>query len=497
MKRGHLPPLQLGCLISGPRRQFLQQMGTMASLATLPGVAMGAMTSRSAAALRQRVSGAVVTRADRDYADWCNGMVWQSRKPTRRPSLFVRALTETDVIEAVRFARRNGLKVGVRTNGYSVWATFMRNEGLLIDLSRFAGSSIDRASRTAVVQPALWGFNLIERAAPLGLAFPVGHCAQLGLGGYVMGGGVGVNHDHWNHMASFNVIGADVVTAAGELVTANATTNPDLYWAVRGAGQGFPGIVTKLHLQMHERPRDVRGSTYVLPLERCADSIAWIEQAMAQSPGPAEVLMVLAAGPDGQPKTIVLVTAYSATAEQSAATLAPFAASELARASLFKTEATESSMERVLIGSINPMTGFGFGRYAVDVMWTDDAAGALRVVAAQMKRVPSSKSHAVVAFKKHSKLPADTAFSRAGKAFAGLYAVWDERKDDPANLAWLREASRAMEPFASGFYINEIDVEAVPHKARDCFSPQAWQRLAQIRQQRDPQHLFHSFFGIA
>ncbi len=127
---------------------------------------------------------------------------------------------------------------------------------MLIDLSLLNRASFNRDDRSAVVQPALRGAQLIDRAAPLGLAFPVAHCGQVGLGGYLIGGGLGLNHDHWGAMACFSIRGADVVTARGELVTVNASRNADLYWALRGAGQGFPGIVTKLQLALAAAPSE-------------------------------------------------------------------------------------------------------------------------------------------------------------------------------------------------------------------------------------------------
>lgn len=494
------PPLELGVALTGDRRAFLRQLGAAGLAASGAGSAWAAAPAATkvgtAAALRKAVRGTVVGRGERAWAGWCEGLVWQQRKPARRPPLILRASNETDVIEAVRFAKRNGLKVAVRTGGHSIWASSMRDDGLLIDLSQFTRASFNRETRSAVVQPALWGYHLIERAAPLGLAFPVAHCAQVALGGYLIGGGIGMNHDTWGQMACFGIEGADVVTAAGELITVDAQRHSDLYWAVRGAGQGFPGIVTKLHLALQARPQQVLASMYVLPLPRAAEAVAWVEQAMGADPPSIEVLMVLAHGPGGQPVAIVIVNAFAASVDEARASLAPFAGSELAKAAVFKMEAQPSSMEKLLEGSINPLTGFGYGAQAVDVFWTARGSEAVAAAAQQMARTASPMTHVVIAFKSGRPLPADAACSRIDRVFVGLYSAWLGNEHNEANIAWLREASRAVQPFASGQYINEIDIEANPRKAEQCFAPQAWSRLADVRRRHDPHGLFHGFHGI-
>ncbi len=498
MSAGPHPDLRLGVPLTGDRRGFLRQLsaaglaGTIGSTSAAP----GSVAAATSASLRKLTRGTVVGKGEAAWPGWCKGMVWQQRKPARRPPLIVQAANETDVIEAVRFARRNGLKVAVRTGGHSVWASFMRDQGLLIDLSLLNRASFNRDDRSAVVQPALRGAQLIERAGPLGLAFPVAHCGQVGLGGYLIGGGLGLNHDHWGTMACFNIRGADVVTARGELVTVNANRNADLYWAVRGAGQGFPGIVTKLHLALQARPQ-VLSSQYVLPLPRAAEASEWVQAALGEHRPAVEALMVLARGLDGQPVAIVIANAFGASADEARAGLAPFAASELATVAISKAEAAPSSLEKLLTDSINPMTGLGSGGYAVDTLWTAKTADAVAVAAEQMQRAASPMTHAVIAFKSGRALPAYAACSRIDRTFVGLYAAWVGADEDAANLAWLREASTALQPFASGHYINEIDIEAAPHRARDCFSAKAWNRLADVRHRHDSERLFHGFFGVA
>lgn len=87
---------------------------------------------------------------------------------------------------------------------------------------------------------------MVTAAREKGLSFPVPHCPSVGLSGFTMGGGIGWNYPQRGGVATFSIVGADIVTAEGKLVTASAEQNPDLFWAVRGVGPGFFGVVTRL-----------------------------------------------------------------------------------------------------------------------------------------------------------------------------------------------------------------------------------------------------------
>jgi FAD/FMN-containing dehydrogenase len=289
-----------------------------------------------------------------------------------------------------------------------------------------------------------------------------------------------------------------VVTARGELITIDAKRYPDLFWAVRGAGQGFPGIVTKWHLALQPRPRQVMTSVYTLPLVRAAETAAWLQETLGERAQALEVIIALAQGAEGQPVATVFVNAFAASSDEARARLAPFAAGALAGEAISKTEATPSSLEQLLADKGNPVSGAAASAaYAVDSIWTAKPADAVAAAAEQMQRAASPMTHAVIALKSGRSLPADAACSRIDRAFVGLYSVWQGSEGNAANLAWLREASQALQPFASGHYINEIDIEANPQKAADCFSPKAWNRLADVRHRYDPERVFHGFLGVA
>ena len=314
-----------------------------------------------------------------------------------------------------------------------------------------------------------------------------------------MGGGFGLNGDEWGPMACFSVLEADVMTADGELLTAGPDRNEDLFWAVRGAGHGFPGIVTRYRLRVFDAPRDVRTSVYVFPAGRLPEIGEWLLSAAASGLRKTELMALLLdnpdpAAPEPMRKLCVVRPAVFADSEREAeALLAPLAGYPLAKEAVFSQTLQPTTMQKLLEESIDLNRGFGFGRYAVDTCWTEEPAAALRAVADAFVMAPSAKSHVVLLVKSNTKLTERAAFSNITDTWIGTYAVWDEAADDSANVAWLREASAALAPFATGHSINELDAGVDPGKIERCFSPDAWQRLVQLRETRDPDGRFHGF----
>ena len=113
-------------------------------------------------------------------------------KPERYPELIVRPETEAEVVEAVRLARAEGLKVKARSGGHS-WTASSVRDGMLIDLEALDEIIVDPDARTATVQPGVKGDDLGAALRAHGLFFPGGHCPTVCVGGYLLQGGFGWN----------------------------------------------------------------------------------------------------------------------------------------------------------------------------------------------------------------------------------------------------------------------------------------------------------------
>ena len=165
----------------------------------------------------------------------------------------VRPETAAEVAQAVREAVRAGEAIIVVCGGHGPWS-HAPHLGVRVELSALDGVEIDGLAldgEDAVVHiggGALWG-DVAERLAADGLAISSGDTASVGVGGLTLGGGIGWMVRAWG-LASDQLIGAQIVTAAGEIVEASAEENADLFWALRGGGGNF-GIVTRFDFAAH------------------------------------------------------------------------------------------------------------------------------------------------------------------------------------------------------------------------------------------------------
>ncbi|MEV0714175.1 FAD-binding oxidoreductase [Asanoa sp. NPDC050611] len=193
------------------------------------------------------LTGQILTPTDFGYDDARS--VWNAMVD-RRPRLIVRCGTVADVVNAVRYAREHDLEIGVRCGGHSVLGLAVPADGLMIDLTPMGGVTVDPRTRRARVQGgALLG--ALDRAAQAhGLATTAGNVSHTGVGGLTLGGGMGWLARQYG-LSCDNVLSYEVVTAAGEVLTASRAEHPELFWGLRGGGGNF-GIVTSFEFQLHE-----------------------------------------------------------------------------------------------------------------------------------------------------------------------------------------------------------------------------------------------------
>ncbi len=209
----------------------------------------------------------IITPGSPDY-DRCRMLL--NRRFDYRPAVIVACAADEDVAFTIRFARVHGLPIAIRAGGTSPGGFSSNDGGLLLDLSRITEIAVDTTSRSVRVGSGTLLQTLIERLGPAGLMVPVGECMPVGFSGLAMGGGFGLLSRTLG-LTCDNILEARLVTAEGEVLTANEGENPDLYWALRGAGGGNFGVVTSLTMQLHPLPPTLAFATIMWPLDQAAE----------------------------------------------------------------------------------------------------------------------------------------------------------------------------------------------------------------------------------
>lgn len=201
------------------------------------------------------LTGDFLTASHPDFDE--TSLVWDARHAGRRPQLIARCVNESDVEIALRYAQTAGLVVSVRSGGHQPMGYGTNDGGLVIDMRSMDQVDVHPHSRTARLGGGILAGNVVgvtsaHSLVPVSGVFPgIGYC------GLALHGGEGFLSRLYGY-ASDHIVSARLVTADGTRVRVAADEDPDLFWALRGAGGNF-GVVTELEIGLHPMPRSTRG----------------------------------------------------------------------------------------------------------------------------------------------------------------------------------------------------------------------------------------------
>ncbi len=193
----------------------------------------------------------------------------------QRPAAVAIPKSSTDVTAIVGFAAENGLRVAAQGPGHGAPALGDLGGAILLRTHELSAIEVDPAARRATVGAgAAWG-PVVAACAEHGLVPLAGSSPTVGVGGYSLGGGIGFLARKHGIQAN-RVTGIDVVLADGREVRADAGSEADLFWALRGGGGSF-GVVTALEFELIELA-DFTGGALAWPWERASEVVpAWLE----------------------------------------------------------------------------------------------------------------------------------------------------------------------------------------------------------------------------
>jgi FAD/FMN-containing dehydrogenase len=437
--------------------------------------------------LRARVSGRVVTPDDPAYD--------RARTPfyggfDRRPSAIVQAADAADVAQVVALARDTGLELAIRSGGHSPAGHSVIDGGIVLDLGAMRALDLDTEAGTAWAEPGLTAGEYTTAAAAPGLATGFGDTGSVGIGGITLAGGVGyLARKHG--LTIDNLLAAEVVTADGQLVRANAEEHPDLFWALRGGGGNF-GVATRFQFRLHPLA-EVVGGMLLLPAsaEVVAGFIALAEAAPEElstiaNVMPAPPMPFVPAEHYGQ-LIIMALMVYAGDVEAGQRAVEPFRSLATPLADLIKPmaypeiyppEDPEYHPAAVARTMFIDQVDHQVAETIIGFLRDSDAslrAAQLRVLGGAMARVPVEA----------------TAFAhRRSPIMANVASFYDGPADKPVRQAWVGEFAEALHQGDDGAYVGFLTDED-PARVRQAYPGSTWDRLVQVKAQYDPTNLFH------
>ncbi|MEU8995387.1 FAD-binding oxidoreductase [Streptomyces caniferus] len=441
-----------------------------------------------------RIEGRVLRRGDYRYENLRREACWHAGVPDRYPELIVLANNEDDVVGAVELARREGLQIAVRSGGHSWSASHLRDGTVLIDLSNLRHVTVDRDAMTGTAQPGIKGSELSSMLAGQDLFFPTGHCSGVSLGGYLLQGGFAWAGRAYGP-ACMSVTGIDAVTAAGEQVHADETANPDLFWAARGAGPGFFGVVTRFYVKLYPRMRVTMNSGYFWPASAACDVYRFVHEIGRRTPTEINLLCSRDPMTGGEPLIALNATAFTDTEEEAREQLSVYESCP-ARAQVLTTRLNE-------VTDTGTLSRFGTDphydetkRYLADNMWTHASFDDLWPNFEEMlKTWPPAPSHLVLFnWGGHEGQPPrpSMAYSVEDELYYALYSAWTDPADDKKYTRWVTDHMRAWEPYASGIQLADENLINRPYRF---VTDENLRRLDDLRATWDPDGMFVSWLG--
>jgi FAD/FMN-containing dehydrogenase len=402
----------------------------------------------------------------------------------KHPGMIARCRTQADVVLAVQFARANDILVAVKGGGHNVAGRALCDDGIVIDLSPMNAVSVEPASRTVQVEGGALLADLDRATHVYGLAVPAGVVSKTGVGGLTLGGGAGWLSRKYG-LTCDNLISCNVVTAMGETLIANAATNPDLYWGLRGGGGNF-GIVTSFLFQAHP-VSTVLGGLVLYSRDQAVPLLRHFRQVMETAPDDLTVVALLAATPDGAP-VAGIAACWCGDLEEGTRVLAPLR--EFGTPFLDAIAPMPFPAMQMLADESSPDRVHNYWKGSSLEVLSDPAIEALVDSA---NGAGSPLTHIAVARNGGAMArvaPDQTAFAlRGAKYTVMIEASWADAGESAQHIAWTQKAYEALRPHATnsvGFnFLGEEGSDAVRRAVGDNY-----QRLVALKTKYDPTNFF-------
>ena len=412
----------------------------------------------------------------------------------RRPALIVRCRSADDVVGALALARDEGLAVSVRGGGHNVAGRAVTDGGVMIDLAEMKAIAVDPERGTATAGGGVLWNELNDATGAHGLAVTGGAISSTGIAGLTLGGGLGWLMGKYG-LAADNLIGAELVTAEGDVLGVSEESHPDLMWALRGGGGNF-GVATALTYRVHPLAM-ITGGLIAHPIDAAPELLRFYRDAVADVSDELTVFAGLVPAPDGSGnKLSALVICHVGEPEAAERELAPFKA----YGSPLVTEVGPMPYP-----VINTMLDGGFPKGALNYWlssFTKGLSDALidtaveRYASVPSPMTPMLLEHFHGAVTRIEPTAAAVPHREPGWNLL-IPSVWLDPADTEANIAWTKETHAALKPeLSERRWLNYLGDDQAEDAIRAAYGPN-YDRLREVKRRYDPDNVFHLNHNIA